>query len=88
MKIGELFKSTNFIIGLILGIFLLYLIVNESMITGFHSEFIFYYFVILMLILVTVGETKAFYFFIGIGIPYLIIVLMIFSYVDFKNRKK
>lgn len=84
----ELFKSTYFIIGLILGIAFLVLLIQESITVGFKSDFVFYYGVVLFLTLTTVNEPKPFDFFLGFGVPYLILVLLLFAHVDSKNNSK
>jgi Ca2+/Na+ antiporter len=89
MKISEIFKSPSFVFGFILGLGLIYLIVTETLTSGFKSEFIFYYLVILALTLVTTGEEGGSHmFFVGLGIPYLIVVLLIFYMADRKHKKE
>ena len=86
MKILDLFKSVQFCIGFILGVALLYLVITDCYATGFKSEFIWYYFVIFALLLVAEGNSVQ--FFIGLGIPYLVLMLLLFFYVDMKHKNE
>ena len=88
MKISDLFRNVAFIIGFILGICLLLLCVVESINNGFRFEFIYYYVVILALTFVSAESDSGFMFFIGLGIPWLLITLVIFAIVDSKNKKE
>lgn len=91
-QLKELFKNILFLIGFILGIVLLYFIISHWITIGFEPIFIFLYVGITIFATLCTSEIEdndnTFMFLIGLGIPQLLIILLIFHIVDRKNKKQ
>lgn len=86
----ELFKNGYYTTGFIIGILFIIGIVIDIIQTGFHPVFIFVYALLFIILVVTATDNTedSFNLFLGIGIPYVLIILLIFNIVDRKNKRK